>query len=132
VDGTTRDLDAILAELRASSAEHAAWVAAAEALHDAGRAGDAAVVVSAGLINLAAHDGTELPCVCKRCLRPEHAVATVDGVRFHREFATQRNRVLFFWLPADLLPERDAVRRSVALAMRQRIEARRPYGRAAK
>ena len=96
---------------------------AARALCDAGRHGEAVTLLLEAFINVAAHDGPVLPCLCKRCLDPKRARAEEGGVAFRREFVVAKGRVLFFWMP-ESLQDRAAVRRSVRVALESRLDRR--------
>ena len=72
---------------------------AALALTRAGRDLEACALLGEGLINLTAHDGPTLPCLCRRCLEPERSRAEAEGMVFLRRFVVSRGRVLFYWAP---------------------------------
>jgi hypothetical protein len=74
---------------------------AATALLARGR-GQEAIGLLAGLINMTAHDGPTLPCLCWRCLDPEQDHAEAEGLRFVRRFVVAGERVLYYWAPIDL------------------------------
>jgi hypothetical protein len=75
-----------------------------------------------GLINLTAHEpNSPLPCLCKRCLpkAPEHA--STGGMEFTRSQVEAEGRVLYYWLPNELLSEAPRVSQSVLGALRARL-----------
>lgn len=65
------------------------WTATAATLRD-------------GLVNLTAHDGPTLPCLCERCLQPDLGAAEADGMAFERCFVVARGRVLWYWAPVEM------------------------------
>jgi hypothetical protein len=87
---------------------------AARALERAGRSEAATRLLSERLINLVKHDaGAPLPCLCKDCLVPTVDRVTVEGAEYKRAFVVLQGRVLFYWLPIELLEDEPRVRRSV-------------------
>lgn len=97
---------------------------AARVATNAGRHAEA-VEALRGLANLTAHDRGPLPCLCRRCLDPLVVECEADGQRFRREFSVVGKRVLYFWLPVELLDDARVVQRSVGAAMRARPGRRR-------
>ncbi len=93
---------------------------AAEALTRAGRHAEAAGLLAEGLINLTAHDGPTLPCLCRRCLQPGLGEAEAEGMKFVRRFALAKGRVLWYWAPIDLANDR-GLARSIAARLEQRL-----------
>lgn len=93
---------------------------AAGALKNEGKHGQAARLLIDGLINLTGHDDDILPCLCKRCIRLDEGEASADGHDFEREFAVSNGRVLFYWVPREIL-NRNAVAHSVAARMKKRL-----------
>jgi HEAT repeat protein len=94
---------------------------AAEALDAEGKRADALAVL-APLINLTGHDeDAGLPCLCKRCLPAAPPVAESEGMKFTPSFAVVENRVLHFWMLAELAHERASVRESVTTALAKRL-----------
>lgn len=111
----------MLGQLQASPDDHALRARAAEALDAAGRA-DEAHALLASFVNVTGHDDDAgLPCLCKRCLASAPATAESAGMAFRRTFATTRDRVLHFWLLAELAGNRAQVRASVAQALAIRL-----------
>jgi len=97
--------------------------AAAEALDAAGQRDDVWPIL-APLVNLTGHDDdTGLPCLCKACLPGAGATAEASGMQFQRSFAVAGDRVLHFWMLAELEHERAAVRASVTAALQARLAA---------
>jgi hypothetical protein len=91
----------LLVELVSRPDDVALRARAAVALQAHGR-GQEAIGLLAALINLTAHDGPTLPCLCWRCLNPEQDQAEADGLRFVRRFVVAGERVLYYWAPIDL------------------------------
>jgi hypothetical protein len=82
----------------------------------------AAAPVAPGPINLTAHDSKAvLPCLCKRCLPNAPERASKGGMEFIRSKVEGEGRALYYWLPAELLPEAPAVSKSVLGAMLGRL-----------
>jgi hypothetical protein len=94
---------------------------AAEALDAAGKRSEA-VELLAPLVNLTGHDDdVGLPCLCKQCLPQAAMTAESAGMQFQRSFAVAGDRVLHFWMLAELAGERAGVRASVASALEIRL-----------
>ncbi len=104
---------------------------AARALEAESRAGEAVALLQGKFVHLNAHDPGVLPCLCRRCIVADDLTASADGNTFHRDFAisgaasakavAKRPRVLFYWIPENLLDRRQKVRRSVATGLRSRL-----------
>lgn len=116
----------LVAALDANPGDEALRQRAATALAEADRWPEAAKVLDA-LRNLTAHDPSSLPCLCRRCLPREGAgagrrpEADLDGMRFRVEFAVAAGRVLYFWMPDELLAQRRQILRSVEADLAQRL-----------
>lgn len=97
---------------------------AAEALDAAGRRDEAAALL-VPLVNLTGHDDDAgLPCLCKACLPKAAPTAESAGMQFQQSFAIVRDRVLHFWMLAELAGERASVRESVTSALKIRLAPR--------
>lgn len=111
----------MLGQLQAAPDDHALRARAAEALDAEGRV-DEAFELLAPLVNVTGHDDDAgLPCLCKRCLPTAPRTAESGGMPFRRTFAITRDRVLHFWLLAELAGSRAQVRASVASALAIRL-----------
>jgi hypothetical protein len=76
----------------------------------------------AGPINLTAHEpDSPLPCLCKRCLPKAPERATAKGMAFTRSRVEAADRVLYYWLPDELLPDAARVSQSVLGALHARL-----------
>lgn len=122
------ELIAALVELvaaPAASAQSAALRArCAEELERRGELAQAQTVLAA-LVNFTGHDDAgPLPCLCKRCLPAAPVSAQAGGLTFRRSFAVSGTRVLHFWLPEELEPDRRELRRAVGQALRTRLGQR--------
>ncbi len=74
-------------------------------------------------IHLNAHETSgPAPCLCRRCLGAAPETVTIDGLELFRDRAEAKGRFLWFWTPASLLKDRDAVRRAVASRLHARPE----------
>jgi hypothetical protein len=93
---------------------------AARALHRSGRFPEATSVL-ATFVNITAHDGAVLPCLCKQCLAPDLVRAEADGLAFRRDFAVALGRVLHFWIPEVLLDHNKEVNASVQAALQEKL-----------
>ena len=117
--------DSLVQELQTSPEDPALRERAARALVHEGRAGDAVALLQQGLIHLNGHDPGALPCLCRRCIVPVESAVVVGGMTFQRDFVIAagepRGRVLFFWLPDELVPQIRRVRRSVGTGLRTRL-----------
>lgn len=79
-----------------------------------------------GLINLTAHDpDSAAPCLCKRCFDPAIQRAEANGLKLVRGEAISNGRVLRYWMPEELVAQRDAIAQSVRSAMQRNAVARR-------
>jgi hypothetical protein len=75
-----------------------------------------------GPINLTAHDAeSPLPCLCKRCLPHAPESASAQGMSFTRSHVEATDRVLYYWLPNELLPAAPEVSKSVRGALTARL-----------
>lgn len=97
---------------------------AARALARAGRHDEAVALLRDALIHLNAHDSGSLPCLCRRCLVASETAIELQGRRYVRDFVVAehepRPRVLFYWMPDDLLDQQRRVRRSVRIGLKNR------------
>ena len=115
------DTRALLSQLEQAPNDANLRRRAAEALDAAGQR-DEAIGILAPLVNLTGHDDDAgLPCLCKRCLPEAGMTAESAGMQFQRSFAVAGDRVLHFWMLAELAGERAGVRASVASALRLRL-----------
>jgi hypothetical protein len=117
------EVDALLEDLAARPDDEALRERAARTLSRRGRHREAVELLGA-LINLSAHDGPTLPCLCRRCLEPARVEAEADGVRFARCFVVARGRVLYYWAPIELA-EDPGLRRSVRARLDRRLDPSR-------
>ena len=113
--------DTLLRELAVSVDEPGLRERAARALMRENRHAEAIAVLRTKLAHFNAHEPGALPCLCRRCLRPDEARTTLQGTEFIRDFTVASGRVLFFWLPADLLDQAQQVERSVNAELRSRL-----------
>lgn len=67
---------------------------------------------------LARHERGALPCLCRRCIRPELEAFDGASVPFVRDFVIVRGRALFYWMPAELAPRARQVRASMRATLR--------------
>jgi hypothetical protein len=111
--------DALLGDLAAQPDDEALRERAALALAERGRHREAVELLGT-LINLTAHDGPTLPCLCRRCLDPERVEAEADGIRFTRRFVVVRGRVLYYWAPIDIA-DSPGLARSVRMRLDRRL-----------
>jgi Flp pilus assembly protein TadD len=119
------DISAMLGKLQSSPDDHALRARAANALDAEGR-GDEALALLATLVNVTGHDDDAgLPCLCKRCLPQAPASAESSGMAFQRTFAVARDRVLHFWMLAELAHDRAQLRGAVASALAIRLAPKR-------
>lgn len=116
---TTPTVEGLLGDLAAAPQDELLRARAAEALSAAGRHREAAELLAAGLVNLTAHDGPTLPCLCRRCLQPELAAAQADGLAFVRRFVVGNKRVLWYWAPVEIANDP-----GLARSVRSRLVAR--------
>jgi hypothetical protein len=96
------DLEEMLVRLAAAPDDGDLRVRVAMELTRRDRHGEAAALLGEGFVNLTAHDGPTLPCLCRRCLQPELGHAQAEGMGFVRRFAVAHGRVLWFWVPHEL------------------------------
>lgn len=112
-------VEGLLGDLAATPDDELLRARAAEALSGAGRHREA-VELLGKLVNLNAHDGPTLPCLCRRCLQPELIEAEADGMAFVRRFVVGEGRVLYYWAPAEIADE-PGLARSVRARLVQRL-----------
>lgn len=119
-------VDTCLAELEANPDDDRVRERAALALTRAGRDLEACALLE-DLVNLTAHDGPTLPCVCRRCLDPAISSAEAEDVRFVRRFVVHRGRVLFYWAPEALADDRgllEGIRRRLGRRLARALDRR--------
>lgn len=76
----------------------------------------------AGPINLTAHEKEPtLPCLCKRCLPQAPERAKAGGMDFTRSSVQTGDRILYYWMPDELLPQAPEVSKSVLGALIARL-----------
>ncbi len=74
-------------------------------------------------VNLAAHeDRSPLPCLCKHCLPAAPEAIECQGSDFLRTKVELHERVLWFWLPASLSDELEAVQAAVTARLQRLIQ----------
>jgi hypothetical protein len=122
---TTPTVEGLLGDLAAAPQDELLRARAAEAHSAAGRDREAVELLAAGLVNLTAHDGPTLPCLCRRCLQPELVRAHADGLEFVRRFVVGNGRVLWYWAPAEIADDP-----GLARSVRSRLVARLAGGAA--
>lgn len=117
--------DSLIAKLGEQPDDMGLCERAARALEVEERAAEALALLQQAFIHLNAHDPGILPCLCRRCIVPGELTTTAKGGTFHRDFVVAgsepRPRVLFFWIPAELMGQRRRVRRSVQSGLRSRV-----------
>jgi hypothetical protein len=101
--------------------EDARLEAEGRALFDAGDPAAAISFLSKHGILFARHEPTTLPCLCKRCLRPDVSTAESGRVRYVRDFVVTKHRVFFYWTPAELGDDAKQVRASMRSELRHRL-----------
>jgi hypothetical protein len=114
--------DVLLGDLATRPDDDTLRERAALALTHQGRHAEA-VALLATLINLTAHDGPTLPCLCRRCLDPQRVEATADELTFVRRFVVARGRVLYYWAPPEIADSPGLVR-SVRARLDRRLARR--------
>lgn len=117
---TPTSIDALLEALAAEPEDEALRARAAEALCAAGRDAEAVALLAERLVNLTAHDGPTLPCLCRRCLQPTLTEAEADGMSFVRRFVVGNQRVLYYWAPREIADD-PGLARSVRTRMVARL-----------
>ncbi|PRP89921.1 hypothetical protein ENSA5_69570 [Enhygromyxa salina] len=118
-----QEIEDALGDLAAQPDDDALRARAATALTAAGRHREAVEILRDGLINLTAHDGPTLPCLCARCLRPELVHAEAEQMSFTRGFVVARGRVLYYWAP-DEIADDPGLLRAVAAQLSRRLVRR--------
>ena len=96
----------------------------ARALFAAGDPAGAIALLRNAAVLFAAHQDSDLPCLCAGCLEPELAGAEHDGIRYVREFTIASHRVLFFWMPEELAANAKQVRKSLRAELRRQLDRR--------
>ncbi len=95
---------------------------AARALLEDDRADEAVKLLRERLVHLNRHEKKPpLPCLCPKCFKPA-ASLTDDGATYHLEFAIADGRVLYYWLPAEILDQRSTVSNSVRGSLQQHFQ----------
>lgn len=94
---------------------------AARALAEEGRHAEAIALLEEGFTHLNAHDPGSLPCLCRRCITAEEVRTRVGDATFVRDFTVAGGRVLFYWVPEELVGQLPRVRRSVHGSLRARL-----------
>ena len=117
-------VDQLLEQLRGEPADAELRERAARALEAEGRHLQAVELLTERLINLTAHEGPPLPCMCKQCLDPARIEAEEDGVLFQRDFSIASGRVLFYWVPRELHGDK-RLRRSVHGRLEKKLVPKR-------
>jgi hypothetical protein len=117
---TAPGIDAQLNTLAASPDDSRLRVELARALTRLGRHREAVELLQDRFINLTAHDGPTLPCLCRRCLRSELVDAHAQGMDFVRRFAVEQGRVLYYWAPLQFAND-PGLARSVSARLAQRL-----------
>ena len=117
---TQPTVDGLLGDLAATPDDELLRARAAEALSGAGRHREAVELLAAKLVNLNAHDGPTLPCLCRRCLQPEQIEAEADGLVLVRRFVVGNGRVLYYWAPDDIADD-PGLARSVRAKLIKRL-----------
>jgi hypothetical protein len=116
----TPTVEGLLGDLAAAPRDELLRARTAGALEAAGRHREAAEVLAIHLVNLNAHDGPTLPCLCRRCLQPELAAAEADGLAFVRRFVVGEGRVLWYWAPVEIADD-PGLTRSVRARLLERL-----------
>ena len=81
-------------------------------------------------VNLTRHeDNAPLPCLCVRCLPAAPEVIEINGSPFFRAQTDLFERILWFWVPAELLSDLPSVTQSVQSRLRGRIKPWEPSGK---
>ena len=112
-------------EAQTNATRDRALEAEARALFDAGVPGTGITLLATRAIMFAKHVQEGLPCLCQRCLNPALDRAEFGGIEFARDFVVCEHRVLFYWMPAELLADAKRVRSSMRGRVKQRLHARR-------
>ena len=123
MDPVEQAIEAARELLEEDPANEARRAKLARLLTEAGRHAEAAAVLAEHLVNLTAHDGPTLPCLCRRCLQPGLAEAEAEGMRFLRRFVVARGRVLWYWSPAEIADDA-GMHRSVRANLDRRLAHR--------
>jgi hypothetical protein len=120
-----RSVDELLQAVQQKPEDEGKRERAARALEAQGRPAEAVALLTERLVNLTAHEGPPLPCLCRQCLEPAQTRSEHGGMTFTRDFSVARGRVLFYWVPAQLVGDAARVRRSVAQVMDENLKPRR-------
>ncbi|WP_146157698.1 hypothetical protein [Enhygromyxa salina] len=113
-------VDALLKELAVNPDEEPLRVRASQLLARLGRHREAFELLRDRFINLTAHDGPTLPCLCRRCLQPDLGHAHARDMDFARRFVVARGRVLYYWAPLELADD-PGLARSVGARLSARL-----------
>ena len=76
-------------------------------------------------VNLCEHEPRNQDCLCKNCFQLEKDSMNVGQQEFIRDYVTCQGRVLFYWLPVELLGDKQRVRYSVKASLLQRLQGGR-------
>ncbi|WP_052556106.1 hypothetical protein [Enhygromyxa salina] len=113
-------VDALLNELAASPDDAALRARAAQSLTKLGRHREAVELLRDRFVNLTAHDGPTLPCLCRRCLKPDLGETHAQDMDFARCFVVAHGRVLYYWAPSELADD-PGISRSVGARLAARL-----------
>jgi hypothetical protein len=114
-------LEELLRELALQPDDVALRERAARSLATAGRADEAASLLSSRLVNIAQHEASPLPCLCAACVAGTPARATLGAGAFVRDFVVTSGKVLHFWFPEEMIPRLNKLRRAVEASLRDRL-----------
>lgn len=114
-----------LTELKANPADEHLRERIARARFQEGRLPEVLDMLSRGLVNVATHAPSQLPCLCKACVGQAPSLVLFKNLDFTLDFVVSRGRFLFFWLPGSLATDRPALRRSIAASLDARLGASR-------
>lgn len=73
-------------------------------------------------VNLCEHEQYNQHCLCKNCFQLEKDSMLVGQQEFIRDYVICQGRVLFYWLPVELLGDKLRVRHSVKASLFQRLQ----------
>jgi len=108
-------------DAKARQAELAESEKAARALENEGKYAEVVSALS-GFINLTAHDGAVVPCLCRKCLDPARHTVETGGIVFHRSFACAQGRVLWYWVPDALGGDLKTIAASVQSSLETKFQ----------
>lgn len=115
--------DVLLAQLDADPKNLVLRARTARQLAASERHEEAFNLLAGSFAHLTSHDDPAgpAPCLCRKCARPELDRVEIEGETFVREFAIEKGRVLYFWMPRSLRGDADAVRAAVQARMKKRL-----------